>query len=243
MTTKFSNQQNEQSLTLQQINNHIYTIRGQKVMLDEDLAELYGVETKVFNQAVKRNLDRFPEDFMFRLTEKEYNSLRSQIVTSNEPSSLRSQSATSSQTKGGRRYMPYGFTEQGVAMLSSVLNSKKAIQINISIMRTFVKMRDALINNQKETPKLFPQNPRKTSIDIIPLASQPLDEPFLVSCDTYNYKEAMAFMEHNLLLRIIKESAGNINKSVQISGFPKTTLYRLIRKHGLKLSPNLMLVS
>lgn len=237
------NQQNEQSLTLQQINNHIYTIRGQKVMLDEDLAELYGVETKRLNEQVKRNISRFPEDFMFRLTKQEFDCLRSQSATYSEPNSLRSQFATYSQNKGRRHYMPYGFTEQGVAMLSSVLNSKKAIQINISIMRTFVKMRDALINNQKETPKLFPQNPRKTSIDIIPLASQPLDEPFLVSCDTYNYKEAMASMEHNLLLRIIKESAGNINKAVQISGVPKTTLYRLLRKHGLKLSPNLMLVS
>lgn len=223
------NQQNEQSLTLQQINNHIYTIRGQKVMLDEDLAELYGVETFNLNKAVKRNAERFPNDFMFQLTKEEYN--------------LIFQSGIARSAHGGRRHMPYGFTEQGVAMLSSVLNSKKAIQINISIMRTFVKMRDALINNQKETPKLFPQNRRRTSIDITPLAIQPLDEPFLVSCDTYNYKEAMASMEHNLLLRIIKESAGNINKAVQISGVPKTTLYRLLRKHNLKLSPNLMLVS
>lgn len=146
--------------------------------------------------------------------------------------------------------MPFVFTEQGIAMLSSVLNSKKAIQINISIMRTFVKMRDALISNQKEVPKPLPQRPRRLlqrqprpKTIQPPIDITPLDEPFFVSCDTYNYKEAMTSMERDLLLRIIKESAGNIHKAVQISGIPKTTLYRLLRKHDLKISPNLMLVS
>ena len=118
-------------MELEIIKNRIYEIRGQRVMLDRDLAQLYGVETKVLNQAVRRNLERFPEDFMFELTKDEVNlleiSLRSQIVTSN---------------KGGNRYAVIAFTEQGVAMLSSVLRSKTAIEINISIMRAFVAMRN-----------------------------------------------------------------------------------------------------
>lgn len=105
-------------------------------MLDSDLAELYGVSTKVFNQAVKRNRDRFPLDFMFQATPAEANSLRSQIVTSN-------------QGRGGRRYLPHVFTEQGVAMLSSVLTSKRAVQVNIAIMRAFVRLRE-LLGTHKE---------------------------------------------------------------------------------------------
>jgi hypothetical protein len=106
----------------------IYFIRNQKVMLDRDLAQLYGVETKALKQAVKRNIDRFPEDFMFELSSQEFEILRSQIVTS---------------SWGGVRYMPMAFTEYGVLMLSSVLNSQKAIQINIQIMRVFARMRKA----------------------------------------------------------------------------------------------------
>ena len=112
---------------LQLIQSKIYEIRGQKVMLDRDLAELYGIETKVLKQAVKRNLKRFPSDFMFELTQDEFECLRSQFVTSN--------------ARGGTRYMPFVFTEQGVAMLSSVLNSEVAIEINIYIMRAFVAIR------------------------------------------------------------------------------------------------------
>lgn len=110
----------------ERIENRIFQVRGKKVMLDSDLALLYGVETKVLIQAVKRNKSRFPEDFMFQLTREEFRSLRSQIVTSN---------------RGGRRYLPYAFTEQGVAMLSSVLNSNRAILVNIHIMRAFVNLR------------------------------------------------------------------------------------------------------
>ncbi len=121
----------ETELALAQVARRIHSVRGQSVMLDSDLAELYGVETKVFNQAVKRNPDRFPEDFMFQLTEDETNSLRSQIVTSNAG-------------RGGRRYLPYVFTEQGVAMLSSVLRSEQAVQVNIAIMRAFVNLRGLL---------------------------------------------------------------------------------------------------
>jgi len=112
------------------IEQKIYLIRGQKVMLDRDLAILYDVQTRTLNQAVKRNKKRFPEDFAFRLTPQENNSLRSQIVISNG--------------RGGRRYFPYAFTEQGVAMLSSVLNSDRAIAVNIQIIRTFIKLRKLL---------------------------------------------------------------------------------------------------
>jgi hypothetical protein len=126
----------ETSLTIpdEMIMNKIYFIRGHKVMLDKDLAELYGVETKVFNQAVKRNLKRFPSDFMFELTQKEFDSLRSQIVTSKVG-------------RGGTRYLPMVFTEQGVAMLASILNSDKAININIQIVRVFTRVRQMLFDN------------------------------------------------------------------------------------------------
>ena len=110
----------------QKILNKIYAIRGEKVMLDQDLAEMYGVETKQLKRQVKRNADRFPKDFMFELTPKEFENLRSQIGTS---------------SWGGTRYMPMAFTEQGVAMLSSILNSKTAIEVNIRIIRVFTKMR------------------------------------------------------------------------------------------------------
>ncbi|MCP4912930.1 MAG: ORF6N domain-containing protein [Oligoflexia bacterium] len=116
---------------LDQIQEMIYEVRGQRVMIDSDLAKLYGVGTKVFNQTVKRNARRFPDDFMFQLTKEEFEALRSQIVTSKSG-------------KGGRRYYPYVFTENGVAMLSGVLNSDRAIEVNIAIMRTFTKLRSFL---------------------------------------------------------------------------------------------------
>jgi len=155
-----------------QVDHHILLIRGQKVMLDSDLAELYGVTTKRLNEQVKRNRDRFPADFMFRLTAKEYQSLRSQIVALNlesqfaiskedialrsqiATSNLRSQSVISKKSKGGRRYLPSVFTEQGVAMLSTVLNSNRAIQVNIAIMRAFVKLREMLSQHKELARKL-----------------------------------------------------------------------------------------
>ena len=118
------------------ITNKIFLIRDQKVMVDRDLAELYGVETKYLKRQVKRNTDRFPEDFMFELTKEEFANWRSQFVTSN------------SSNKMGLRYAPYVFTEQGVAMLSSVLNSPKAIAVNIKIIRVFTKIREMLFNNK-----------------------------------------------------------------------------------------------
>jgi hypothetical protein len=120
------------------IERNILLIRGQKVMLSMSLAKLYDIEPKVLIQAVKRNTDRFPEDFMFQLTGEEFNNLKSQFVTSS--------------WGGMRRANPYAFTEQGVAMLSSILNSKRAIQVNIAIMRAFVNLR-ALISSHKELAK------------------------------------------------------------------------------------------
>lgn len=125
----------DQPLTVKQIENMIFTIRGVQVMFDRDLAQLYGVETRVLNQAVKRNSDRFPSDFMFQLTQEEVDDSRSQIVTLN--------------TGRGHniKYLPYVFTENGVAMLSSVLRSQTAIEVNIQIMRAFTTMRHFLVSN------------------------------------------------------------------------------------------------
>jgi phage regulator Rha-like protein len=138
---------------IQSIQNRIYEIRGERVMLDFDLAALYEVPTKVLNQAVKRNIKRFPNDFMFRLTTDEWNSIRSQSVTASKSTiSLRSQSVTASQGKRNTGVTPYAFTEQGVAMLSGILSSDKAINMNIAIMRAFVEVRKVLLkqNDLKE---------------------------------------------------------------------------------------------
>jgi len=128
-------------VAVEHIERAIRLIRGEKVILDADLATLYGVETRVLVQAVKRNLERFPPDFMFQLTTQEFTVLRSQSVTS--------------RGWGGRRYPPYAFTEQGVAMLSSVLRSPRAIGVNIEIMRAFVRMRRLLSSHAKLEKKLL----------------------------------------------------------------------------------------
>ena len=124
---------------IERIQSRIYLIRGEKVMLDRDLAELYGVPTKQLKQAVTRNIDRFPSDFSFVLSNEEFEILRSQFVTS---------------SWGGERYAPRVFTEQGVAMLSTVLRSKQAVHINIMIMRAFVKLRETLASNKELARKL-----------------------------------------------------------------------------------------
>ena len=131
------------SVDNKEIQNMIYTFRGKQVMIDRDLAYLYNVETKVLNQAVKRNLNRFPEHFRFQLTESEYENLRSQIVTS-----------TKDNTHGGRRYMPYVFTEQGIAMLSAVLKSDIAVEVSIKIMNSFVEMRNFVLSNREMFARL-----------------------------------------------------------------------------------------
>jgi len=125
---------------VERITKTILFLRGEKVLLDEDLAILYGVETKLLVRAVKRNLDRFPDDFMFQLTGEEWNGLRCQFGTS--------------RSWGGRRYAPYAFTEQGVAMLSSVLHSERAVKVNIEIMRAFVRLREILASNHELARKL-----------------------------------------------------------------------------------------
>ena len=127
-------------MELQLIQNKIFEIRGQKVMLDSDLAELYEVETKYLKRAVRANIRRFPSDFMFELTKEEWESLRCNFSTSN--------------SRGGTRYMPFAFTEQGVSMLSSVLNSDKAIDMNIAIMRAFVYIRQYALTHKDLTDKI-----------------------------------------------------------------------------------------
>jgi len=129
----------EGTIPVSQIERLILLIRGEKVMLDSDLAALYNVETRVLVQAVKRNIERFPDDFMFQLDKSEFDSLRSQNV---------------SPSWGGRRTLPYAFTEQGVAMLSSVLRSKRAVQVNVEIIRAFVRLRQILATNKELSEKL-----------------------------------------------------------------------------------------
>ena len=128
-------------MLIKNIQSKIYEIRNQKVMLDFDLAQLYEVETKALNQSVKRNIDRFPDDFMFRLTQDEWQTMRSQFVTA-------------SQNKRNANITPYAFTEQGVAMLSGVLKSQKAVDVNIAIMRAFVFMREYALTHKDLTEKL-----------------------------------------------------------------------------------------
>ena len=131
---------NKSLIPVEKITSKIYLIKNEKILLDTDLADLYGVETRVLKQAVRRNLNRFPADFMFQLTKKEYQSLRSQIVILKRGQHI--------------KYLPFAFTEQGVAMLSSVLNSDKAVQVNIAIMRAFVQLRKFLQSNESLANKL-----------------------------------------------------------------------------------------
>ena len=132
---------NKRSLIpVETIEQHIFLIRGQKVMLDYDLAKLYGVKTKILNQAVKRNIKRFPRDFMFQLNLQEVRSSRSQFVTLKRGENI--------------KYLPYAFTEHGILMLSSVLNSERAVQVNIEIMRAFVRLREMIASNKELSRRL-----------------------------------------------------------------------------------------
>jgi len=139
---------NKALVTVANIESRILLIRGQKVMLDADLAELYGVETGALNRAVKRNSERFPEDFMFQLTADEFEALRCQNGISN----LRSQIGISN--KGGRRYLPYVFTEHGALMLGNVLKSEQAIEMSLMVVRAFVHMRELVAGNKELAQKL-----------------------------------------------------------------------------------------
>lgn len=143
-------------IATESIEAKILFIREQKVMLDADLAELYGVETGALNRAVKRNIERFPEDFMFQLTSEEFADLRCQIGISN----LRSQNGTSS--RGGRRYLPYVFTEHGAIMAASVLNSPRAVEISVHVVRAFVRLRE-LVSTHKELSHKLDELERKVS--------------------------------------------------------------------------------
>ena len=135
-------EETKELITTDDIRSKVYIIRGQQVMLDKDLAEIYGYEVKKLNQQVKRNIERFPEDFMFRLSNGEIDSVRSQIVTSRKKDFFAGQ-------EGGRRYLPYAFTEQGIYMLATVLRGKLAEQQSIFIMRTFREMRHYIRQNQQ----------------------------------------------------------------------------------------------
>ncbi len=128
-------------VSVDSVTYRIHLVRGQKVMLDADLAELYGVPTKRFNEQVKRNIDRFPADFMFQLTDEEHAALRSQIATSNTG-------------RGGRRYAPYAFTEHGAIMAATILNSPKAVEMSVFIVRAFVQLREVLSTHKELASKL-----------------------------------------------------------------------------------------
>jgi hypothetical protein len=154
---------------IKQIESLILIIRGQRVMLDEDLAAIYGVATRRFNEQIKRNLDRFPDDFMFRLSKEEAESLRSQI-------------ATSKQGRGGRRYLPYAFTEHGAIMAANVLNSERAVEMSVYIVRAFIRLREMLASH-KELAVKFAELERKLSthdrqiIEIVKVIKQLMAPP------------------------------------------------------------------
>ncbi len=139
-------------ISIELIERKIYLLRGQKVMLDSDLAALYGVTTKRLNEQIKRNIDRFPEDFMFQLTENEASAMRSQIETASNRHPVRSQNATAS--KRNVRYLPFAFTEHGVIMAASVLNSRRAIDVSVYVVRAFIRLRQMLAMNKELAHKL-----------------------------------------------------------------------------------------
>ena len=170
-----------------QIESIIFLIRGQKVMLSPHLAELYNIEPRVLVQAVKRNIDRFPEDFMFQLTDDEFLSLKSQIVISS--------------WGGSRRAKPYAFTEQGVAMLSSVLRSKRAVRVNIEIMRTFVQLRQLLASHTELAGKLLEMEKK-------------YDEQFKIVFEVINQLMTPPEKPHKKIGFVVKEKKAAYGKKV-----------------------------
>ena len=198
------------------IENLIYVIRGRQVMLDSDLAALYQVETKVFNQTVNRNIERFPETFRFQLTDEEYAALRSQIMISN--------------TRGGRRYNPYVFTEQGIAMLSGVLRSNVAVQISIKIMNTFVEMRHFIAENALLFEKV-------NKIELIQAEFQrSTDEKFnkvFKYIDEHAESQQRVFFEgqvydaYNFIISVIQKARSKI---VLIDGYVDNTALSMLSK-------------
>ena len=169
------------TIPIERIEQRIYVIRGERVIVDGDLADIYGVTTKVFNQAVKRNIGRFPDDFCFQLTVDELESLRSQIVTSNAEV-MRSQNATSKTGRGGRRYLPYVFTEHGALMAANVLNSPRAVEASVQVVRAFVRMRSMLASNAELSKKIESLEKKydgqfKAVFDAIKKLMMPKDKP------------------------------------------------------------------
>lgn len=191
------------------IKSKIYTIRAKQVMLDEDLAELYDVESKRLNEQVKRNIERFPEKFRFQLTQEEYENLRSQIATS----SLVSQNVTPSE-HGGRRYLPYVFTEQGVSMLSAVLKSKTAIEVSIKIMDSFVNMRKLISSNNFYIEQLKNIEKRQLSYEI--KSDENFDKIFKALEDKNPiqsqgiFYNGQIFDAHNFISDLIRGAKSNI---------------------------------
>jgi len=202
------------------IQSRIYTIRGVQVMLDHDLAELYGVNTKVFNQSVKRNLDRFPERYMFTINDAEFASLRSQIVTSNG--------------RGGRRYLPNVFTEQGVAMLSAVLKSETAINVSIRIIDAFIEMKHII----SENAQLFK---RVDTLEIKQIETDNKIEKVLTALENKQLQpkqgiffEGQIFDAHNFVSDLVRSSEKSI---VLIDNFVDDSVLTLFskRKYGVNL--------
>jgi hypothetical protein len=164
----------ESPVSVEQIDGMIHTIRGMRVMLDHDLAEIYGVPTFRFNEAIKRNRHRFPADFMFQLTREDFDSLRSQIAMSKTEKS--SQIAMSKTGRGGRRTLPYAFTEHGALQAANVLRSKRAVQMSLFVIRAFVKMRETLLGTRELAKKLAALEKRLGSRLDVPAIVQVLQE-------------------------------------------------------------------
>ena len=182
----------DNEITAKAIESKILTIRNQQVMIDRDLAELYGVETKALNQAVKRNIERFPDDFMFQLTKEEAGDWKSQIMNSNDDIS-RSQIVTLKKDEDRRgqniKYLPYAFTEQGVAMLSSVLKSQTAVEVNIQIMRAFVAMRHFFQNNAQVFAEINTIKKQLLDTNVHQKETDKKVEELFELIDKYNVKE------------------------------------------------------
>jgi len=183
------------------VEQHIYLIRGHKVMLDEDLASLYGVEPGALTRAVKRNAERFPSDFMFQLSEQEVTSLRCQI-------------GISKTGRGGRRYIPYAFTEQGLAMLSGVLQSPRAIAVNVQIMRAFTRLRTLISSHEILARKLELLDRDIRAVTFVPRNSAEAEQRSSTRRNYHSYQVAMYQMDVLLLMHGQKWS---LLKSIQIS--------------------------
>lgn len=211
---------NNNLTNIENIQNLIYTIRGKQVMLDSDVAMFYECETKVINQTRKRNINRFPEDFCFQLTEKEYETLRSQFVTS------KIETNNNEERRGGRRYLPYVFTEQGIAMLSPLLNSEIAVQVSISIMRAFIEIRKFIMENA-------PILERLTNVEYKLLEhDKNFDKLFNALQKDENFKQKIFFEgqiydAYSLIIDIIKKAN---NKIVVIDNYIDDSILKMLAK-------------